>query len=104
MENIVSHKEAGLSGWGDSHDDPEHWWSRYGLTMQEFRKDVQRVLNGEEVDAVRYQTLDQLPDWAKASIEKLLNEDILQGDGQGLNLSEDMVRMLVILDRAGVFG
>jgi len=103
VENVVSHKEAGLRGWGDSHVDPEHWWSRYGYTMTAFRRDVQRLLAGAKVDAVRYQTLDQIPDWAKETIQKLLNKDILQGNGQGLNLSEDMVRMLVILDRIGIF-
>ena len=55
------------------------------------------------IAAKRYNTLDEVPDWAKATIEKLLNKDILQGDGSGLDLCYDMVRMLVVLDRAGVF-
>lgn len=57
----------------------------------------------EALMAKRYNTLDEMPGWAKATIEKLLNKDILQGDGAGLDLSHDMVRMLVIQDRAGVF-
>lgn len=51
----------------------------------------------------RYNTLDEMPTWAKATIQKLLNRDILQGNGTGLDLSHDMVRMLVIQDRAGMF-
>ena len=103
VENIVSHKEAGASGWGDRHVDPEHWWSLYGYTMTGFRRDVQELISGEEVDPVRYQTVEQLPEWAKATVQKLLDQGILQGTGTGLDLSADMVRMLVILDRAGNF-
>lgn len=51
-----------------------------------------------------YAKLENVPDWAKSTVQKLLDKDILLGDGNGnLNLSGDMVRMLVILDRAGVF-
>ena len=52
----------------------------------------------------RYDTMDDMPTWAKPTVGKLLNKDILQGNGKGLDLSMDMMRMLVILDRAGSFG
>lgn len=49
-----------------------------------------------------YQKTEQLPDWAKETVQKLVDRGALQGDGEGnLNLSEDMVRLLVILDRMG---
>lgn len=51
----------------------------------------------------RYDTMDDMPTWAKPTVGKLLNKDILQGTGKGLDLSMDMLRMLVILDRAGEF-
>lgn len=51
----------------------------------------------------RYQTLDEMPSWAKPTVERLLNQDILNGTGKGLDLSTDMLRMLVVLDRAGTF-
>lgn len=52
-----------------------------------------------------YQKLENVPEWAKPTVQKLVNRDILNGDEKGnLNLSCDMTRMLVILDRAGVFG
>lgn len=52
-----------------------------------------------------YTKLENVPDWAKPTVQKLVNKDILTGEGSGnLNLSYDMTRMLVILDRAGVFG
>lgn len=44
------------------------------------------------------------PKWAQATVHKLLEGGFLKGDQNGqLNLSEDMCRMLVILDRAGAF-
>ena len=53
---------------------------------------------------VVYKDFDALPeDWGRATVEKLLKKDLLQGDGKGLNISYDMLRILVILDRAGVF-
>lgn len=44
-----------------------------------------------------------LPDWGVATVQKLLDKDLLQGTGDGLNISYDLLRMLVILDRAGLF-
>lgn len=44
------------------------------------------------------------PKWAQETVHKLLQNGYLKGDEKGqLNLSEDMCRMLVILDRAGAF-
>jgi len=50
-----------------------------------------------------YDDLQSVPQWARPTVEKLLARGFLQGDGEKLDLSWDMVRMLVILDRAGVF-
>ena len=51
----------------------------------------------------RYQKLEDCPAWAQATIQQLLERDYLRGYDWGLNLSEDMCRLLVILDRAGAF-
>ena len=50
-----------------------------------------------------YETLEAVPEWAQQTIGKLLERGFLEGDGENLSLSRDMVRILVILDRAGVF-
>ncbi len=52
---------------------------------------------------MRYDTADALPQWGRQTVDKLMEQGFLQGDGQGLDLSRDMLRMLVILDRAGLF-
>ena len=57
----------------------------------------------EEEQEMRYNTVAECPDWAQATVKKLVNRGFLNGNGTGLNLSEDMLRLLVILDRAGAF-
>ena len=50
-----------------------------------------------------YETLEAVPQWAQQTVGKLIERGFLEGDGEKLGLSRDMVRILVILDRAGVF-
>lgn len=51
----------------------------------------------------RYDTLDDIPGYASNTIRKLVEKEYLKGTGTGLDLSLDMIRMFVILDRAGAF-
>jgi len=109
VNNVLSHKEAYEQGYGSNHGDPEHWWSKFGLTMDDFRKRVQEILDSEKeeemnmVNEIRYNSIEEMPDYAKETIEKLVNKGFLKGTGDGLDLSLDMVRMFVIFDRAGMF-
>ena len=57
----------------------------------------------KEVEEVRYNTVEECPSWARETIQKLIDKGYLGGNGQGLDLSHDMVRVLVIQDRAGNF-
>lgn len=51
----------------------------------------------------RYNTLDAVPDWARPTIDKLIGRGLLNGNGASLDLSLDMLRILVINDRAGLY-
>ena len=51
----------------------------------------------------RYNEISEMPDWAKATIQKLVDKRYLLGDGTGLNLSEDMIRVFVVNDKAGLY-
>ena len=64
--------------------------------------DVNKYIEEDE-EMVRYQTIDELPEYAKPTITKLVEKEILKGNEKGLDLNETMIRMLVILDRAKVF-
>ncbi|MCL2619840.1 MAG: N-acetylmuramoyl-L-alanine amidase [Defluviitaleaceae bacterium] len=55
-------------------------------------------------DVVRFNSVAQMPDWAKPTIQKLVDKGFLSGTGQGLDLSMDMVRVFVIHDRARMYG
>lgn len=49
VSSIVSHKEGYKKGIASNHGDPDHWWKYFGYTMNKFRSDVQKVLNGGKV-------------------------------------------------------
>ena len=55
---------------------------------------------------IKYAWIDKnLPEWAKATITKLTKKGYLKGDENGkLQLSDDMLRIFVTLDRAETFG
>ena len=69
----------------------------------------------KEEDMIRYQTISEISEfcpWATGTVEKLIDKGIIKGSGtfrdtQGrpadMNLTEDMLRMLVWNDRAGVY-
>lgn len=52
-----------------------------------------------------YKTAAAVPDWGRATVDKLVRKGWLQGEEKGnLNLPEEMLRVLVINDRAGIYG
>lgn len=51
----------------------------------------------------RYNTIDSLPEWAKPTIQKMIDKGILNGNGESLDLSLDMLRVFVINDRSGLY-
>jgi hypothetical protein len=53
--------------------------------------------------AERYNTLDAVPDWAKPTIQKMIDKGLLNGNGESLDLSLDMLRIFVVNDRAGLY-
>ena len=46
VEKISSHAGAHQEGYASNHGDPEHWFKRFGKTMDNFRADVKQLLNG----------------------------------------------------------
>ena len=54
-------------------------------------------------DETVYNNLEEIPAFARATAAKLLDRDLLTGTSAGLELSEQMLRVLVITDRAGLY-
>ena len=51
-----------------------------------------------------YKTYEDCPEWAKPTVSKLVRLGLLKGDEhQQLNLEHNMLRGLVINDRAGLY-
>lgn len=72
---------------------------------EEMRERIEALENEiKELKGATYAQIEDVPDWARSTVDKLMKDGRLKGDGNGnLNLSHDMVRTLVILDRTGVF-
>jgi len=51
----------------------------------------------EEVEGKRIQTVAEAPKWAQQALSELCATGALRGTDQGLNLSEDMLRTLVVM-------
>lgn len=71
---------------------------------------VQVPVVGEPVEPVNpklpvlHSSVEDVPEWGRAAVQKLVDRGALQGVGEGdLALSEDLVRVLTILDRCGAF-
>lgn len=46
---ILSHSEGHARGYATNHADVEHIWKKYGLTMDQFRKDVKAAMAGGNI-------------------------------------------------------
>ena len=115
---VIDHAEGAELGIASNHADVDHWWSRFGVTMDDFRAGVARLLQkeeepsmtreevtqmvkqalGEDRKARTFPKLADVPGWAAATVQKLVKRDALQGDGQALNLSYDFLRVMGVLD------
>lgn len=125
-KDIICHSEGYQKGIASNHGDVMHWFPKHGKSMDTFRADVKTHLNKEDMEmeqlkkdvaqlkndvaAIKNKMIyawvdDNMPEWAKPTVTKLMNKGYLKGDNEGkLNLDDDMLRILVINDRAGIYG
>ena len=99
---IISHAEGAARGIASAHADPTHLWRAFGLTMDGFRAHVAAKMaagnTDEEDDMVRYDSIDDVPGWARRTIKEMMDAGLIAGTGGGkLGLSDDMLRMLYIM-------
>ena len=75
------------------------------MTEQQTRNIVKQEISKAESAKKVYNSVAECPAWAKDTVQKLVNKGFLQGDDQGkLALSTDLLRLLVINDRAHLYG
>jgi len=70
-------------------------WNWFLNLVKRYQEGVQTMPETEEK---RFQTIEELPDWAKEIVRKLVQEGKI-ADGNHLDLSRDMLRTIVILSR-----
>lgn len=103
---IIGHAEGHRRGVASNHADPELLWRTYdmGYTMDGFRRDVAEAMkNGareEALDMPRYDSVAEMPQWARAGVQRLIDRGALQGNTDGkLDVSEDMIRTMIVCQR-----
>lgn len=102
---IIGHAEGHRRGVASNHADPEYLWRQYGMgyTMDGFRAAVAEAMAGtqkEETDMTRYNTVAEMPAWAQAEAQRLVDRGALKGDADGrLDLSLDMLRTMLVCQR-----
>ncbi len=110
-----------------THKDCPSQWVTDSSGFTAFKTKVKAILSGtaagsEELTMAQYDELNErvsalenkmiynyidtnMPEWARPTVQKLVGAGILQGDENGeLGLTDEMLRMLVVLDRTGIFG
>lgn len=82
--------------WGGTWNTPDRPHFEIGLN---WKAPVIEILKAEEDEYMtRYNKIEEVPEWAKGFVQELISEGAI-ADKNNINLSEDMVREMVIMDR-----
>ena len=96
IERVVRHYDASRKNCPESMK--ENNWAEW----YEFKKKL--IEEEQPMAQTIYNKVDDVPEYARPTIQKLLDKGFLKGDDEGLlNLSVDMLRIFVVLDRSGAF-
>lgn len=93
LENgvVLSHEEGHQIGIASNHADVGHWFSKFGVTMDDFRSDVAKILQKEahgvtqqEFDAMMENWLarraeEEASNWAKPILERAMEAGLTDG-------------------------
>ena len=112
LKDILSHAEGARLGIASHHADPEHLWNLYGLTMNKFREDVNklveeklRAIAKEEIDKADpvYKDLKDVPLYWQVDVEKMLKSGAINGgtadNKTDINLKRSVLQAAIIATR-----
>ena len=108
-ENVIRHWDVtGKNCPAFMTGDNNELWEYFKGLLKEGADTMKLEMLEKELEKLKnpmiYNYIDKnMPEFARPTIQKLCDKGYLKGDKSGLGLSYDMLRMLVILDRAGVF-
>lgn len=108
---IKAHKDVGATGCPGKYyplQEMKDFWNEseeHTMTPAEKKKFNEMVkIVSELANPMIYNYIDDnMPEWARPTIQKLVDKGFLQGDENGLGLTDDLLRVLVINDRAGLY-
>ena len=98
-ENVVCHSEAYALGYGSNHGDVMHWWPKHGISMKGFRAELKNRLEEDDDMAQRFKTIGEVPAGLRAETQALIDAGVLKGNDKGLDVTEDMLRAMIISKR-----
>ena len=114
---VISHAEGNARGIASNHGDPHHWFSKFGKTMDDFRRDTAAIMEGDDMFSYeafkeymeRYEAetrAQAASDYAVPSCIKAVRSGLFSdGDGNGsIDQPQGYVKrqeLAVILDRKG---
>ena len=98
VENVIRHWDV------NGKSCPQPFTGDNNARWTSFKQQLTLIDKEKGDKIVVYNTIEEVPEYARPIIQKICDKGFLRGNESGLNLSVDMMRMLVILDRAGVFG
>lgn len=100
---VICHQDGYKRGIANNHGDIYNWWPKHNYTMDDFRAEVLAAMETpkEEEKAMKYyRTIYDVPSYYRPSVEKAMINGGLFGTGDGeINVSEDLCRILTVLDR-----
>ena len=124
IKRLLWKNDKSLIGQPDKQNMTVHRWFSAtacpGTYLYEHMGEIADAVNGtleewEDDNVKRYNTMEEIKQnvpWAAETVEKLIDGGIIKGSGgedaggnpTGMDLSEDMLRLLVFNDRAGLYG
>ena len=76
-------------------------WGDYDMSKDDIKAIVKEVLAEKEKI---YNWTEEVPEWARPTVQKLLDKGYLKGNDKGeLELTYSMLKMFVVNDRAGLY-
>lgn len=112
MTSIISHTEGAKRGLASHHADPEHLWSGFGLTMDAFRGEVDKMVENKLRAIVRdemtkanpvYKDISDVPEYWQKEIKDLQAAGAINGgtadNPTDVNLNKNVLQAAIIAKR-----
>jgi len=106
---VICHAEGHDRGIASNHGDVLHWFPKHGRTMDDFRADVARSMEGDDDEMLTYEQwkayMEQYrrelgalpgPDWGRAELAQAVEQGLTDGSRpQDLATRQEVVSMLI---------